>query len=576
MRSIPLVLVSILMVLALLVACAPAAPTAAPVATAPPAATAKPVAPAPTVAAPAAQPTATTAAKPVTTPSAAPVATAAPKAKRGGIIKNAFYKEINSWDPIFNDNGNLQSLPVFQNLLRWNQTDEATGKHELAGELAESWKFDDTTHLTLNLRKGVKFHDGSDFNGDVVKWNLERARDDPKSLGKRLVEDITAVNVVDPYTVKITYKAPSALALASLTRATGGSGSAGSLMASKAAFEKQGAEGVASKPSGTGPFKMTEWLRDDKLSLGKFDGYWGKGVDGQPLPYVDGLLQRQIADKTVILVELRSGAMDVTTEALPQAFETIKADPNLKLWLLPAVTSQYMIGLNQDRPPFGGNIKLMQAAQHAIDREAIAKTVGFGVAKPLYYGSWIAGWPGYDESLPKYEYNLNKAKQLMSEASVPGGVDAELSYQTTSPPLDKVSEMVERMWQAIGIRPKIAGLEALAFRSKQNAGDFDSALWRMAYSLDIAYFDRQYLSDGASNYARFHDVEVDKCMKEGASLLDFNARHEVYKRCIKAVYEAASLQGVYSSPYNFVYRKEVKGLRAQYDQLDFTEVWLDK
>ncbi|MCL4533949.1 MAG: ABC transporter substrate-binding protein [Bacteroidetes bacterium] len=547
-------LVSVLTVLALLGACAPAAPTIAPT-----------------------KPQLAPTAVPIAAPQAPPTVTPAPAVKRGGILKYASNKDTDSWDPIFSGvNEAVSPLAVYETLVRWNLVDEKTGKHDIGPELAESWKFEDPTHLILSLRKGVKFHDGSDFNAEVVKWNLERARDDKKSLAKRLVENVSAVDVVDPYTVKLSLKAPSALTLPDLTRSTGGTGSSGTMMASKAAWEKLGGDSYASKPSGTGPMKFVGWARDDKTTVTRWESYWAKGVDGKPLPYIDGIEGRIIRDKAVILVELRTGTVDASYDAVPQAYESIKANPDLRLWLLPWAASRQMIGFNQDKPPFGGNIRLMQAAQYAVDREALAKTVGFGVGEPLNYGAWIPSWPGYDESLPRYEYNPTKAKQLVREAGFPDGVETELAFQTTTPLADKASEMIERMWNAVGIRTKLWSAETLAFKARNKAGEFQAANWYMSSSPDIAYYNRMYLSDGSANWSNFHDVEVDKCIREGASLIDFDTRDKVYKRCIKLVYETAALQGLYALPYNFVYRKEVKGVREQLIDLDLREVWLDK
>ncbi|MCL5027111.1 MAG: ABC transporter substrate-binding protein [Chloroflexi bacterium] len=564
MRAIVYFAITLSIVLGLLMACAPAAPTAAPAAptaasAAPAASTAAPKAPA------AAAPTA-----------AAASPTPAAKIKRGGILKHASNKDTSSWDPIFTDvEETLLQLPVYETLVRWNLVDEKTGKHDIGPELAESWKLEDPTHLVLNLRKGVKFHDGSDFNAEVVKWNLERARDEKKSNSKRLAENIKSIDIVDSNTIRLTLKAASALTLPDLTRSTGGTGSAGSMMASKAAAEKLG-DTYGQNPSGTGPMKLTQWLRDDRYTLAKFDGYWRKGADGQPLPYLDGIQSRIIRDKTVILAELRAGTVDIGYDAEPQTYEQIKANPDLKLWLLSASASRQLIGLNQDKPPFGGNVKLMQAAQYAIDRDALAKNVGFGVGQPLYYGVWIPTWPGYDESLPKYEYNPTKAKQLIAEAGFPSGIETELSFQTTTPLANKASEMIERMWEAVGIHTKLWSAETLAFKAKNKAGDFQAADWYMSPSPDIAYYNRGYLSDGSANWSNFQDAGVDKCMKEGAILTDFAARDPVYKQCIKLIYEAAAVQGLYALPSNIVYRKEVKGLREQLAPMDLQEVWLDK
>ena len=200
-------------------ACSPAAPTVVP---------AKP----PTSASPA---TASAAPTQAATAPASPTVVAKPatptpasKIKRGGTLNVASFQETPTWDPIFSNPPKMvRDIPVFETLIDYMLTDGKTGKHELKPSLAESWNLTDPTTVVLKLRKGVKFHDGSEFNAEVAKWNLERARDHPKSVAKRLVEEVASIETPDPLTLRLKLKQPSGLILTSLTSARGGTGDTG-------------------------------------------------------------------------------------------------------------------------------------------------------------------------------------------------------------------------------------------------------------------------------------------------------------------------------------------------------------
>ncbi len=244
---------------------------------------------------PAAVSTAPTVAPPAGPTSAVPAAPAA-KVKRGGILVSASDIILKTLDPIKDPAGaDISRLLIFESLVRYDVVDYKAGKSELKPELAESWQQVDPKTVVLKLQKGVKFHDGSNFDAAAAKWSLERMGEDPKSLSKALAANFASLEVVDSYTLKINYKTPSAISVLNLTSATDGTGSVGPLIVSKAQLDKLGEDGFASNPSGTGPMKFDEWKRDQEVSVKKFEGYWRKGADGQPLPYLDGLRDRSIS-----------------------------------------------------------------------------------------------------------------------------------------------------------------------------------------------------------------------------------------------------------------------------------------
>ncbi|MCL4535107.1 MAG: ABC transporter substrate-binding protein [Bacteroidetes bacterium] len=540
-------------VLLFIAACSPAAPTAAP------AAATKP--PAAATSAPAGQPT------------------PAAKIKRGGILLHSpGATDTNSWYPIYQATGEAPlQLPVFETLIRWDNTstDPKTEKWEMKPELADSWEVVNPTTIRFKLHKGVKFQDGSDFNAEVVKWNFDQAKNDPKSGGKNNAAMMKDMTIIDPYTVQLNLPAPSALAIVNWTRSVGGSGSLWSLMTSKANFEKNGAEYVGSHPIGTGPMMLTDWKPGDRMTFKKWDGYWKMGADGKPLPYIDGIDSRVIPDPAVTLTEMRTGNIQISASLFPQNYASARADPNLTLIVINNSPIRYIFGFNQDKPPFKDNVKLRQALQYAIDRESIGKTLGFGEYTVNKYGLWLDNWLGVDQSTPYYSYDKAKAAQLVKDAGYPNGLDVTIDVPVGGV-IQKQAEIVQQMWHEIGVRATINANEEVAGRAKQKAGDFQAAIWNMWPSLDPAHYGRMLYCDGAANWSNYCNKNLEAAMTEGVSSYDDAQRAAGYKKALKIIYDDALIGGIYNSPFNLTYRKELKGVRLQVFAMDLQEVWIDK
>ncbi len=232
--------------------------------------------------------------------------------KRGGQLVEASYIAIPSWDPqLFSGAGLSGWVMVYENLLNLDLVDQAQAKWELRPGLAESWDQPDATTIVFKLRKGVKFHDGSDLTGEVVKWNIDRMRSDPKAVLRTQLTAIDAVDAVDTSTVRVKLKAPSPAMLRILS-----SGSQQAII-SKAHFDKVGADGLALNPSGTGPMKLKSFKQDDRAVLEPFKDYWQNGADGKPLPYIDEFVFRYMPDLSTALVELQSGGVHAVRDFSP-------------------------------------------------------------------------------------------------------------------------------------------------------------------------------------------------------------------------------------------------------------------
>jgi ABC-type transport system substrate-binding protein len=273
--------------------------------------------------------------------------------------------------------------------------------------LAESYKIaDDMKSITFTLKKGIKFHDGTDFNATAAKWNLDNI------IAKKSEPNWASVDVIDDYTIRLNLTSWSNTALTDVEGA--------SLMVSPTAFEKNGIDWMRNNPVGTGPFKFVSFQRDVSYDVVKNPDYWIQGkpyLDAVKLIYVaDPLTQKaamQAGEADAIQIEAGKTAADLQATGLEE-HEIV----NSTFCLLPDTA--------HSNSPFA-NQNVREAVEYALDREAIAK--GFS------YGFWPAPYQIPPPSNAAYDpnfslarkYDVNKAKQLLSDAGYPNGFTATLS-----------------------------------------------------------------------------------------------------------------------------------------------------
>ncbi|MCL4533834.1 MAG: ABC transporter substrate-binding protein [Bacteroidetes bacterium] len=504
-----------------------------------------------------------------------PAATAKPaaKIKRGGTVRGAGSSEFNGFDPHTSPvpdfyTGGMNAL--YDVLLNYEIRD---GKFTLLPELAESWEFsNDGKQVTFKLRKGVKFQDGTDFNADIAKWNFDRMMTHPKAITKKTVGSVKEVKVQDPYTLVLTLKEPSASFLAQMTEAA--QYPAG--IVSKAAVEKYGDQ-FGLKPEttvGSGPFKLAEWVSGDHIKLVKNENYWDKGADGQPLPYVDGVLERFIADSKVAQVELKAGNIDFMIRVAPKDVPIVRADPNLVLHELPWNDAAKRMNFVPILEPWKDNVKLRQAVSYGLDRQAIANVMGLGIGKPLY--SWFSSANiGYNPSLSKYDYQPDKSKQLLKDAGYPNGLEVTLT-QIDRPEDRQLGEIMQSMLKNIGVEVKVDVLERLAHNAARLAGKLGFVTGNLNYYPDPAMFSVNVVTNGAANTFFYSNPELDKCFDEGDRALDSAKRQTIYEGCQKIMFEDALFLPLYAQQRFDATIKTLQGWQDNWSRPRFKLFWLDR
>ncbi|QFG00173.1 ABC transporter substrate-binding protein [Psychrobacillus glaciei] len=445
-----------------------------------------------------------------------------------------------SLDPIAVTDGESFKVTqnIFETLLNFGEQD--TTIHE---GLATKWEpSDDGLTYTFTLREGVKFHDGTDFNADAVVKNFERwanGSDDKFPYygsmfgGFKGDEGHVIASVTADGDNKVVFKLTRAQApfLKNIAMSPFG-------IASPTAFEKDG-DKFGDNPVGTGPFKFVEWKRNDSVTIEKFDGYWEKGY-----PKLDKIVFRAIPDNSARLNDLLSGAIDLADGVNPADGKTVEGDPNLQLFERPSMNIGYL-GLTNTRPPFD-NVKVRQAMNYAIDKQSIIDAFFEGRAE-IAKNPMPSSISGYNDDIPGYEYNPEKAKQLLAEAGLADGFEMELWAMPVPRPYmpdgAKVAEVIQKNLADIGIKAKIVSYEWATYLEKARNGEADAFM--LGWTGDNGDADNfiYVLLDGdnigSNNYAYYDNKDLHKLLIEAQTEVDENKRIDLYKQAQEIIFEDA-------------------------------------
>ncbi|MBN7121655.1 MULTISPECIES: glutathione ABC transporter substrate-binding protein GsiB [Erwinia] len=316
---------------------------------------------------------------------------------------------------------------------------------KLVNVLAESSDASkDGLTYTIKLRSGIKFQDGSDFNAEAVKVNLDRASNPDNHLKRyNLFKSIATTEVIDPLTVKITLKQPFSAFINTLA-------SPAAAMISPTALKKYGKE-IGFHPVGTGPYELDTWNQTDFVKVKKFAGYWKKGY-----PKLDTITWRPVVDNNTRAAMLQTGEANF---AFPIPYEQAKLlEKNSKLDLVtsPSIMQRY-ISFNVTQKPFD-NPKVREAINYAINRQALVKVAFAGYATPAT--GIVPPAIQFAQTYPAPEYNPAKARELLKEAGFPNGFTTTLWSSHNHSTAQKVLQFTQQQLAQVGIKATLTAMDA--------------------------------------------------------------------------------------------------------------------
>lgn len=468
--------------------------------------------------------------------------------KDGGTLNIALSSDAPKLDPSLSSS--VYDRYVFQSLFDKLFDLDKDGK--IVPVLVKEYKVsDDGKVYTFNLREGIKFHDGTEFNAEAVKFNFDRNME-KISPRKNELGAVKEVTVVDPLTVKVELKQAYAPFLSILTDRAG-------MMVSPEAVKKSGQE-FMNQPVGTGPFMFKERVKGTTITLVKNPNYWQKG-----LPHLDQVVYKIITDASVAAMNMKSGQIDMTDWRFPtKEIANFEKDPNFTIVNEPGqgYTGFY---LNTTKAPFD-NKYVRQALDVLIDRESIIKIVKNGAATPAHQAFPPANF-AHNKADVAPKPDVAKAKELLAKAGKPDGFS--FTYKTgTSPDNQRIGEMLQNMFKQAGIDMSIEKLEFGTLLDQAKNGNYEAVAlgWSGRPDPDQNIYD-DVVTGAPMNYGGYSNAQVDKLMKDARIELDPAKRTAIYNDAMKIVNDELPYLYFYFENNVIGLSKKVKGFEYISDGL---------
>ncbi|MCW5850304.1 MAG: ABC transporter substrate-binding protein [Anaerolineae bacterium] len=453
---------------------------------------------------------------------------------------------------------------IYEGLLRWNDKETA-----LEPQLATSYTMSpDGLTYTFKIRQGVKFHNGRVMTADDVKASLDRMRDSKSgSVVFNDFKDVTAVDIVDPETVKITLGKPVATFLNNLTE-------------TRPIVPKEAFAELETKPVGTGPFKLEKYTLNQSVMLVRNADYWD-----QPKPYLDAVEFKILGDEASKEAALRSKSVDMTWFRDPRQAENVsKALQGVVS--APGIPSRFInIRLNMCQKPFD-DVKVRRALSLAIDRKGLVETV-----IPSKYGGSVGAivapsdrffWKGDTMALPYYKQDVAQAKKLLADAGYANGVDIEAYKVVAANQLDvDAAQVLKEMWNQVGIRVTIQPLEAAQAIKDYNEGGGKMAQVGQVWQSDPDGFLYNSFHSSSPQAKAFcvNDPEMDKLLEQGRSDPDAAKRADAYQKIQERVADQVYNIVLYGYPLRWeMWWDYVKGYqnKPSNTRWNLRQSWLEK
>ena len=546
----------------LIQACAPTAPAPSTAAAAKPAA-ATPAAQPTTVAKPAGQPTVPPAgAQP--TAAAKPAQQAPAAAKPGRTLVAGWDSDPGALDNNVDRGAVTRTLlhMVYDRLVERDISVKADFPPFAPG-LATSWDVSaDAKVYTFKLRPGVKFQDGTPCDAEAIKFNIERSWNPSHPFYSKTgaganalgFKDLDKVEVVDTSTIRVTHKTPFADFLNVLAFGTYSIGS-------PTQIQKVGNDDFGNQPIGSGPFKFVSRESGVKLVFERNPDYWGGA------PTLDGFIIRPLPEAVSRLTALETGEVDWVNSVHPDSIDRVRANPNLTIELAQLPNTWGYIPNHRADPT--NNVKVRQALNWAVNREALCKDLMKGLAVPSTSPFAPTGTAGYDPDIKGYSYDPVKAKALLAEAGFGNGL--KLHFQIPlgavgSPFAVEMNQYLQQNFRDVGIDVNIETLEAQIMQTNLSNGmPPDVHAYSVGFSVDeMVNLQRHYRSDlvppnGNTNPGWIENPDLDALLKKALETPNEDARKKIYFQVQQQAVDMAAWVWVCHQKGARAWNKKVQG-----------------
>ncbi len=433
--------------------------------------------------------------------------------------------------------------------------------------LAESWSVSsDAKTYTFKLRRGVRFHDGTPFNADAVKFTMDRVVAPETKAGQShdQLGPYDHTEVVDDATVRIVMKEGYAPLLTNLNGYLG--------IVSPTAVKKMGLADFARHPVGTGPFVFKEWVPKDHVTLVRNPDYaWPSSFfKHKGAAYLDQLVFKIIPDGSVRTGTLKSGETQYVNDAEPLEIAALRADRRFIVIQKPQPGSGWVLLLNVTGSAPVRDIAVRRAIEYAVDREGLNKTVFSGLMK-VAWSPLMRPTLGYDPATEKmYKFDPARAKQLLEEAGWRPGSDGirekagqklTVDHPIIGRPRDKaMAESIQASLRDVGIDLRVNALERAAYRSLLTQNRYDANfLWFSYGDPDVLQTMFHSSNVNAFNRAKYKVPQVDRMLEAAAATTDKARRVDLYAQIQQRVLrDAVVVPLVDTITYN-AKRAEVSG-----------------
>jgi peptide/nickel transport system substrate-binding protein len=466
--------------------------------------------------------------------------TASVVANQGKTVNIALSAEPNTFDPHLTVGRNTQIFIA-------NVFDGLTSRDASANilpNLATEWGFlGDGSSWQFKLRSGVTFHNGDPFNAESVKFTLDRAiNPETKATISSELSSIAGVDIVDASTVVIRTKAPDIMIPNRLSELYGGMMSPTQTMAADATT-------LATKPNGTGPFMLTEWVKNERMVLQANPNYWRGPAS------VSQLTVRPILEDAARVAALQTGEVDFIANVPYERITELEGNPNLVVKTI-ATPRVFFIGLDPRVAPLN-DVRVRQALNYAVDVEAIISALYLGHASRLATAVPTAAF-GYDASVTPYPYDPAKAKELLAAAGYPDGFSIQFdSFTGSIADHSKPAEAIAEYLRQVGIDVKLNVFEFGAFGPRRVANQLSPL---HIYSLGNAYFEPAWAIKWMmqQNLGLFYrNEEIYALCNQAEATFEPSARVPIYAKVQQMMKDDAGFIFLYQNDAVFAMNKKI-------------------